>query len=110
LAITHFSSMFILFISMIIFIHYNSGGRGIHYGATLKNQINLIKKLNNYSKQSPIIINVENMNRFKHRLILLMSIYVKESDSDNTKTLVLQYNDSQSPYSGKVILKERNKN
>ena len=91
---------------MIIFTHYNSGGRSIHYGATLENQINLIKQLNNYSKQSPMIINVEVMNRYKHRLLLLMNIYVKEHNPDNTKTLVFQYDESQGPYSGKVILKE----
>ncbi len=78
---TYFISMTILLCSLILFIHMNGGNRSIHYGATLRNQIDVVQRIVEWSPESKIIINVDNYKYFPHSFYTLLSLYSLDSES-----------------------------
>ena len=86
-------------ISLIVFIHINGGNRGIHYGATLGNQVEAVKKIVSASPSPDnLYVNVGNYKKFRHTLYTLIQLYsneekrVLEGISDK-KSLLLDYRD-----------------
>ena len=83
-------------IGTILFIHQNGGNRGIHYGATLRNQIRVVNKILKYGPESKIEIYVKNMNYFPHAYYTLLKILSgqnpRNDDTDlPTKDLAIDY-------------------
>ena len=70
----YFTAMGTLLTHLILVIHINGGNRGPYYGATLRNQINVITKMLSYSPQSKVVINVQNYRLFPHTFHTLIKV------------------------------------
>ena len=67
----------------ILFIHRTGGNQGIHYGPTMSTQIDVVRKVLQYSPRSRIFHAVPNYQRFPHAfytLIALLRPVVPEAD------------------------------
>ena len=58
-------------------IYFNGGTRGVHYGATLKNQLQVVTELNQYQSDMKIKTNVQNYTYFPHSLEILKKLLPK---------------------------------
>ena len=76
----YFLSMLFLLISFSFYIHMAGGNRGIHYGATLKNQIAIVNQINSFHSKSPIYAYVDNLKMFPHEFHALQALYGKSDE------------------------------
>lgn len=60
---------------LVVSVHATGGNRDIHYGATLKNQIEIAKQLGDYAPDSPLHVNVRNYQLYPHALLELREFY-----------------------------------
>jgi hypothetical protein len=72
--------MLILLISFIFYIHTSGGNRTIHYGPTLRNQINIVSRVNSFNPKSPVYVDVDNLKMFPHSLRTLQFLYGKPEE------------------------------
>ena len=70
----YFAAMGTLLAHLILVIHINGGSRGAYYGATLRNQIDVITEMLGYSPESRVTINVQNYNFFPHTFHTLIRV------------------------------------
>lgn len=70
------------------YIESNSGDRGLHFGPTLKNQIEIAKQLPTQNTMDKITIEVENFSNFPQRLTVLAALYGKEETFSQQRRLV----------------------
>lgn len=83
----YFSSMLLLLISFSFYIHMSGGNRTDHYGATLKNQIDIVKQINTFHQESPIYFYVNNLKAYPHSFRVLLLLY-GEPEKPGEKKLV----------------------
>lgn len=75
-------------------IHIRGGNRGIHFGATLQNQIDVARQLARYAPDAPLQIEVRNYLMFPHALPLLRALVAASGDPRGpTQPLRLRYRD-----------------
>lgn len=70
------------------YIEKNSGDRGLHFGPTLVNQIEIAKKLPRLNPVEKLTIAVEHFSDFPQRLIVLANIYGTEPVATKQKRLI----------------------
>ena len=71
----YLSTTAFLLLFYVVFIHQNGGTRGIHYGATIKNQIRIVKEVSDYDEKVRVKNRVENYQRFPHSFKVLYLLY-----------------------------------
>lgn len=81
------ASMFLLLCVWIGYIQVNSGDRGLHFGPSLGNQIEIARKLPNLNPLEKMTIDIENFKEFPQRLAVLANLYGTLEDSGKQKTL-----------------------
>lgn len=82
----------ILLVFMTTYINKNGGNREIHYGATLKNQIQVANTVKAASHNSKIVTNVRNYQLFPYSLSVLISLSDENSSVDaGNKLLQIVY-------------------
>jgi hypothetical protein len=75
----------------------NAGTRNIFYGTCLRNQIAAIKKINNYSDNSKVDIEVPQWNQFPLAWKVIRQLYPPTSATRPQRNLVVKYRDSDPP-------------
>jgi hypothetical protein len=80
---------------MVWGLHQNGGTRGIHFGATLSNQLAVAKTLSHYAPDAPLCIEVENLLMFPHALPILRALTHNTGTPDGPQTpLRIRYRDA----------------
>jgi hypothetical protein len=94
-------------VNLIAFIHVNGGDRSIQYGATLGNQLQVMRVVAAKYPHSKIALKVQNYRSFPHTFQLLRRIVEAENDfqADTgsvpiTNYIVVDYDRSRPPDSG----------
>ncbi len=82
------SSMVMLILTYIAYIQLNSGDRGLHFGPTLINQIEIAKQLPKSDSLKNINIEVDNFSNFPQRLSVLAEIYGNNNLSISLRRLI----------------------
>jgi len=90
-------------VSAALRVHRLGGTRGIHFGATLGNQIEVARVLGRSSPDAPLSIEVKNWLLFPHSLTILRRLTHTEGDPHGpTAPITVRYRDSD-PDSGWII-------
>ena len=76
---TQITTMLTMLILVIGFIHLNGGNRGIHYGPTLANQMDIVRTVLKYPPTSPIHNAVPNYRYFPHAFYTLIKLLRSDS-------------------------------
>jgi hypothetical protein len=72
----------------IAYIEKNSGDRGLHFGPTLKNQIEIARQLPKLNPSDKLTIVVEHFSDFPQRLTVLANIYGMAAEPSKQKRLI----------------------
>jgi len=103
----YFASMAILLACAVSFIHINGGNRHIYYGATLQNQIDVARRILEFSpgrQQVNVIVRVLHYQLSTHTIKTLMKLYPYTSRdaglSHSSVNLIIDYRNSKQPKSG----------
>ncbi len=67
-------ALLLLTAKMVLQIHRDGGNRGIHFGATLQNQLEIVHRLAAFHPDSPLRIEVKNFLMFPHALSILRKL------------------------------------
>ncbi|MBN2126175.1 MAG: hypothetical protein JW821_17885 [Deltaproteobacteria bacterium] len=76
-------TMGVMLLLLILFIHVNGGNCGIRYGATLSNQIDIVRTILQYSPKSRISNFVSNYGYFPHAYSVLVTLFLPEKIAPN---------------------------
>jgi len=107
-ASVQFLAQLLLWLAMIVFIHENGGGRSVHYGATLANQIEVVRKLRTFPPQSTVSIGVRNMQLFPHaHRVLDRLVPESEPSGGEPAALVIDYRDPDAATTGWITVRPR---
>jgi hypothetical protein len=109
---TGFGSCIVLLFCLMLSIHLMGGNRGLGYGATLGNQVDVAKALANYSPESRMMINVANYkkpNGYPHALFTLLRLHApppQDSFELPATMLMVDYVDMPPSRSGWITAQE----
>jgi len=81
-------SMIVMLVVWVTYIQLNVGDRGLHFGPTLGNQIQVAKQLPRVDSLSNLKIEIENFTDFPQRLTVLAGIYGHERGKSLKRKLV----------------------
>ena len=80
--------MIVMLVAWVTYIQLNVGDRGLHFGPTLGNQIQVAKQLPRVDSLSNLKIEIENFTDFPQRLTVLAGIYGHERGKSLKRKLV----------------------
>ena len=105
----YFTAMGALLLHLIFVIHGNGGNRSPYYGATLRNQIDVVTEMLDYSPKSEVIIKVQNYRYFPqtfYTLTRICSFRLNNASSKKPiKQLLIDYEKSNDVKDGHITLK-----
>lgn len=97
-------SLSVITLSLALRLHSTGGTRGLHFGATLGNQIEVARTLARYHPDSQVSIEVLNYRLFPHALSLLRQLCgATEGPTGPRQALRIRYRDAD-PQSGVLIV------
>ncbi|MEK6626085.1 MAG: hypothetical protein AABY86_14020, partial [Bdellovibrionota bacterium] len=107
----HGAIMFIALFSIILLLHSRHGTRSLHYGPTLKNQVEIAAQLNEYGTPDKSMSSLSWVSRadhphlFPHTINLLRTLEPSNHSIGQlqSSSLEIQYAEN-NPYDGKIIL------
>jgi len=100
-----FAAQLGLWLAMIGFIHTNGGGRTIHYGATLSNQLEVARDSLRYHPESRVRARLENLRRFPQTYFLLRRLSGAPDEEAEIVDLLIEHRDPGSAHSGWIVLR-----
>lgn len=90
--------------SLALRLHDTGGTRGLHFGATLANQLEVARALARYHPDSPVTVEVLNYRLFPHALSLLRQLCGLTGDPTGPRqALRIRYRDAD-PQSGVLVV------
>lgn len=96
----------VVLVFLILNIRHSGGNRGVHYGATLQNQIEVARMLKAYHPDSNIMTDVLNYVRFPHALGVIRAFHGwKGADSGPQRTLEIRYMETEGR-TGRLTVRE----
>lgn len=100
-----FAAQLSLWLAMIGFIHTNGGGRSIHYGATLSNQLEVVRDSLRYHPDSRVRARLENLRRFPQTYFLLRRLSGPADQGAELVDLLIEHRDPGNSYSGWIVMR-----
>lgn len=98
----YWAAMIGLLVNVICFIHQHGGNRRMTYGATLGNQMAVVRRISEYSPSSPVVVAVDNYRLFPDTLYTLIDLLSDRSRAHNrpAKRIVIVYDETKGTTSG----------
>ncbi len=101
------TALAIVLADFILVIHVRGGTRGVHYGPTLANQVDVVKKIAAYRPDSKVDCEVDHWLIFPKTFVILNNLVGGPGDPRGPKAdLVIEYADK-NPLSGRIRVRER---
>jgi hypothetical protein len=77
---------------MLVALHAHGGTRGIHYGTTLANELQVVREMERYSPDTPVLTDVPQFEQFPHVLGVLRALAPpQEPPSVAASVLIIRY-------------------
>jgi hypothetical protein len=89
---------------LILFLHVNGGNCGIRYGATLGNQVDVVRTVLHYSPQSRISSFVPNYSYFPHAFTVLVELLRPQNPGSELPTADIVLFQKPTSGSGRIYL------
>jgi len=98
----------VMFVAIVLSIHWNGGSRAPRYGATLRNQMEVAKQIHKYDPASPIEAQSNHYLHFGNSIHTLRIFLKKDAGILPKKRLVVRYREPTNLRSGFIELVEKN--